>query len=445
MGIVAGLGQQMQQAATIKVMPGWPSWFRIDAVHEIERRALPEFFSGRSPYKTPTVYRECRDFMLGAAQQLGPSQPLTFTHCRRHLAGDACSIMRVHAFLEHWGLINAAAIKAQPSSLAPLEPPAPMVNPPPQLAPAPQQQAQQQQQGQSQAPSAAGAAGQQQQQGPQLAPLQLAPIAQHVHPQTVMPAPACVGASTAQAAQHAHKAASAGLETRMHVLGAVQQQAMLEGAVARSGEEEAWTDQETYLLLEAVEQTKGGDWDAVAQHVGTKTKQQCVAQFVRLPIEDPYLEDELSGVHARLRGVAPPEQRAPPLAPGVNPLPALVAFLASATSSAPVMHAVQKALEESTAPSEDDDGEAPSAKRPRTGDGGGDDSCAEVAAPATPARRGRGRGRGGATPRRPAGSSKYVRLADRVNPDGTPAQRRRPLDIQNAAKIKSIAAGDGVA
>eukprot|EP00727_Mastigamoeba_balamuthi_P005376 m51a1_g14837 putative domain containing protein (1290) ;mRNA; r:720960-727154 len=94
---------------------------------------------------------------------------------------------------------------------------------------------------------------------------------------------------------------------------------------------------------------------------------------------------------------------------------------------------------EAQAPSEDDDGEAPSAKRPRTGDGGGDDSCAEVAAPATPARRGRGRGRGGATPRRPAGSSKYVRLADRVNPDGTPAQRRRPLDIQNAAKIKSMA------
>jgi hypothetical protein len=26
--------------------------------------------------------------------------------CRRHLAGDVCSIMRLHAFLESWGLIN---------------------------------------------------------------------------------------------------------------------------------------------------------------------------------------------------------------------------------------------------------------------------------------------------------------------------------------------------
>ena len=26
--------------------------------------------------------------------------------CRRHLAGDACSILRIHGFLEHWGIIN---------------------------------------------------------------------------------------------------------------------------------------------------------------------------------------------------------------------------------------------------------------------------------------------------------------------------------------------------
>lgn len=31
---------------------------------------------------------------------------LTATTCRRNLAGDVCAIMRVHAFLEYWGLIN---------------------------------------------------------------------------------------------------------------------------------------------------------------------------------------------------------------------------------------------------------------------------------------------------------------------------------------------------
>ena len=29
-----------------------------------------------------------------------------FIVCRRNLPGDVCSIIRLHAFLEHWGLIN---------------------------------------------------------------------------------------------------------------------------------------------------------------------------------------------------------------------------------------------------------------------------------------------------------------------------------------------------
>lgn len=35
-----------------------------------------------------------------------PQQYLTQTACRRNLSGDVCAILRVHQFLEHWGLIN---------------------------------------------------------------------------------------------------------------------------------------------------------------------------------------------------------------------------------------------------------------------------------------------------------------------------------------------------
>ena len=31
---------------------------------------------------------------------------LTAMACRKNLAGDVCSILRIHAFLEHWGIIN---------------------------------------------------------------------------------------------------------------------------------------------------------------------------------------------------------------------------------------------------------------------------------------------------------------------------------------------------
>jgi hypothetical protein len=67
-------------------------------------------------------YKEYRDFMVNAYQQ-NPSQYLTQTACRRNLSGDVGAIMRcvyfiaiylylyntlkrVHAFLEHWGIIN---------------------------------------------------------------------------------------------------------------------------------------------------------------------------------------------------------------------------------------------------------------------------------------------------------------------------------------------------
>lgn len=38
--------------------------------------------------------------------RLNPTEYLTVTACRRNLAGDVCAVLRVHAFLEQWGLIN---------------------------------------------------------------------------------------------------------------------------------------------------------------------------------------------------------------------------------------------------------------------------------------------------------------------------------------------------
>lgn len=51
-----------------------------------------------------------------------------------------------------------------------------------------------------------------------------------------------------------------------------------------------WTDQETLLLLEALEMY-GDNWNEIAEHVATKSKAQCILHFIRLPVEDPFLED----------------------------------------------------------------------------------------------------------------------------------------------------------
>lgn len=96
-------------------------WFNMDTIAEVERQSLPEFFRGVYPSKTPATYKEYRDFMI-KLYRMSPHSYLTATGkffnnmhdltlflstaSRRHLSGDACSIVRVHAFLEKWGLIN---------------------------------------------------------------------------------------------------------------------------------------------------------------------------------------------------------------------------------------------------------------------------------------------------------------------------------------------------
>ncbi|KAE8711726.1 organ-specific protein S2-like [Hibiscus syriacus] len=52
-----------------------------------------------------------------------------------------------------------------------------------------------------------------------------------------------------------------------------------------------WTDQETLLLLEALELYKE-NWNEIAEHVATKTKAQCILHFVQMPIEDVFFNKD---------------------------------------------------------------------------------------------------------------------------------------------------------
>jgi SWIRM-associated domain at the N-terminal/SWIRM domain/Myb-like DNA-binding domain/Zinc finger, ZZ type len=85
--------------------PRYSTWFDIKRVHEIERNALPEFFSGRYKSKNEGVYLQTRNFMIQTWLR-SPLRYLSATAARRNLRGDAPAIQRIQAFLEHWGLIN---------------------------------------------------------------------------------------------------------------------------------------------------------------------------------------------------------------------------------------------------------------------------------------------------------------------------------------------------
>lgn len=94
------------------IIPSYSAWFDYNSIHAIEKRALPEFFNGKNKSKTPEIYLAYRNFMIDT-YRLNPTEYITSTASRRNLAGDVCAIMRVHAFLEQWGLINYQVCSCQ--------------------------------------------------------------------------------------------------------------------------------------------------------------------------------------------------------------------------------------------------------------------------------------------------------------------------------------------
>lgn len=68
-------------------------------------QSLPEYFCGKFPHKNPATYLDYRNFIIKLYRE-SPKAYLSATVCRKNLPGDVCSIIRLHAFLELWGLIN---------------------------------------------------------------------------------------------------------------------------------------------------------------------------------------------------------------------------------------------------------------------------------------------------------------------------------------------------
>lgn len=46
------------------ILPSCAQWFNFDDIHEIELKALPEFFCGKYPSKTPELYKQYRNYII---------------------------------------------------------------------------------------------------------------------------------------------------------------------------------------------------------------------------------------------------------------------------------------------------------------------------------------------------------------------------------------------
>nr|NVI75703.1 moira [Cucujiformia] len=269
------------------------------SIHEVEKRALPEFFNARNKSKTPEIYLAYRNFMVDT-YRLNPTEYITSTACRRNLAGDVCAIMRVHAFLEQWGLINYQVdtdsrptpmgppptshfhiLSDTPSGLQPVNPPK-----------TPQ-------------PSAA---------------------------KTLLDLDRTI---ESKKTENGEPISSFGLKLDQYA----KKPAALRNKSAASLTRD-WTEQETLLLLEGLEMYKD-DWNKVCEHVGSRTQDECILHFLRLPIEDPYLEDPEAG-----GALGPLAYQPIPFSKAGNPIMSTVAFLASIVDPRVAAAAAKSAMNE---------------------------------------------------------------------------------------------------
>lgn len=319
-------GQAIDQTNHI-IVPSYSAWFDYNCIHSVERRALPEFFNFKNKSKTPEVYIAYRNFMIDT-YRLNPTEYLTFTACRRNLAGDVCAIMRVHAFLEQWGLINYQVNPAMRPS--PMGPPSTchfhvLVDTPSGLKPFELNAKPKTQSGQTGSAAATPTSG-----------VQNAPPAST----TATSQPENNGTPSVDAKRATKKELASisdnGLKT--------DQYAKKRGA---SSQHREWEESETLALLEGIEMYKD-DWNKVCEHVGSRTQDECILHFLRLPIEDPYLERH------QLNDINPPLAQPIPFSKAGNPIMSTVAFLASVVDPRVAAAATKAALDEFAKLSDDD-------------------------------------------------------------------------------------------
>uniref|UniRef100_A0A8C2F760 SWI/SNF related, matrix associated, actin dependent regulator of chromatin, subfamily c, member 2 n=1 Tax=Cyprinus carpio TaxID=7962 RepID=A0A8C2F760_CYPCA len=261
------------------IIPSYAAWFDYNSVHAIERRALPEFFNGKNKSKTPEIYLAYRNFMIDT-YRLNPQEYLTSTACRRNLAGDVCAIMRVHAFLEQWGLINYQVdSESRPTPMGP--PPTShfhvLADTPSSLVPL--------------QPKASQTSSSQQMLS---------------FPDKVKDKPADLQNFGLRTDVYSKKSGPAKVR-----------------APITNGGLEMYKD----------------DWNKVSEHVGSRTQDECILHFLRLPIEDPYLEDSSSSL-------GPLAYQPVPFSQAGNPVMSTVAFLASVVDPRVASAAAKSALEE---------------------------------------------------------------------------------------------------
>lgn len=300
------------------VLPSYASWFSLNKINDIEVRGIPEFFNNANSSKTPLIYVYYRNFMINA-YRLNPNEYLSLTAIRRNLAGDAGCLLRIHRFLTKWGIINY------------------QVNPENKVMPV--------------APPSIPNASIRYDNPRGLFPFESFTIPEKYEKEKIDKLKNMLqnGASNADSETKTEpKKEENDKETKIRN--------NIESS--KSGDEEfpskrsriisdfnsGWSRLELKKLLIAVQENSVSgdhgtkfDWLRIASFVGTKSPDQCIARFLQLPIEDPFLD--------KMKNLGPLKY-APhlPYSSADNPIISTITYLSSLVDKDIVIAAKNRAI-----------------------------------------------------------------------------------------------------
>ncbi|XWS67930.1 hypothetical protein CRYUN_Cryun04dG0047100 [Craigia yunnanensis] len=269
------------------VVPNHCGWFSWTKVYHLEERVFRSFFNGKSPMCTPDVYMEIRNWIMKKFHA-NPSTQIELKDLADLEVGDLDARQEVLEFLDYWGLINfhpfppvgSAVHDADGDGMAKKDSlleklfhfeaieSRPKVVTRPNLS----------------TPSVPSGF------------LPESAIAEDlVRPEEPAVDYHCnsCSADCSRKRYHCQKQADFDLCTDCFnngMFGSGMSSSdfiLMEPAEAPGLSGGKWTDQETLLLLEALELYKE-NWNEIAEHVATKTKAQCILHFVQMPIQDVF-------------------------------------------------------------------------------------------------------------------------------------------------------------
>ncbi|XP_008790351.1 SWI/SNF complex subunit SWI3D [Phoenix dactylifera] len=280
------------RGANVHAVPTPAGWFSWKRIHPIENQMLASFFNGKSENRTPEIYMEIRNSIMKKFHA-DPQTQVELKDFSDLSAGDMDARQEVMEFLDHWGLINFhpfppskpdvansdADSGAKTPSLVDKLYQFETVNSFPRYVP---------KKAELSVPAAT----------PCLLPESALAddLIRPVGPSVEYHCNSCA-ADCSRKRYHCQKQADFDLCADCYNDGkfgsgmAPGDFILMDSVEVAGASGGSWTDQETLLLLEALE-LFGENWNEIAEHVATKTKAQCILHFLQMPIEDSFLEGE---------------------------------------------------------------------------------------------------------------------------------------------------------